>query len=257
MVKTMLSALMVVGLATTASANSVTGAASQAKNAVQNDVSSTGSGVSQISTDAKNMAQASEVYASLKSSTSAVAQRVKAVLSSQQAPVQKGDVEASSQGTTAAPTAVKNDASSAASGTANMTSNTANASTNSQTVALGKAAGKKMGHMSTNGAKAVSASVMKVARAISSGLKSAASYSKNVAVVAKNSSSEGTTNVSNAISLNDSVSRLVATNEGEWNTNRDFNEATALYIEEAKIAADDATFTAQDAQQALEVAVQL
>jgi hypothetical protein len=258
MVKTMLSALLVVGIATTASANSVTSATKQAGNAVKTDVSSSTNGVSQVSSDAKNMAKASESLASLKASATAVAQRMKSVLSSQAAVVQKGDVESSTAAITAAPTAVKNDASSAASGTSNMTANTAGATSNSATAGLAKAAGKKAGAMSTEG----KASVVKVAKSIASGLHDAATYSSEASVSMKDkmknsASSQATTDVTNAISLKDSVVAMIETNEGEWNRNRDFNEAMATYTEEAKIASEDASFTEQDAIAALEIAVQL
>lgn len=253
-VKTMLSALLVVGLATTASANSVSNGAKKVGNAVSADTTSASNGISQISSDAAKQVKASEMLGSLKNSAKAVSSRITAVLSSQKTPYVKGDLAASSNATTAAPGTVSADVSSTAQGVSASVTNTAKAVSNSQTVGLVSSAAKKT-------YASAKSSVKNVAKALTGALSATVEGTSNVASASWNkgakagvdATSAATVAVSDALSLKDAFIAMKDMNEGEWNTGRDFDLAVAYFTEEAAQATGDASFSAADTALALEI----
>lgn len=261
MVKTMLSALLVVGIATTASANSVTNAGKKVGNAVSVDTTSTYQGSKQISTDASGQVKASEVLGSLKNSTVAISSRITAVLSSKATPYEKGDLAASSAATSAAPGTVSADVSSTAEGTSNLSTNTKNATSDSASVDVSKSAAKKTYETTKSSVKAVANYLAIVLSATGNGTKAVASASWNKGPKSALQASEASsTNVSNALSsveLKTAFLQMKEMNEGQWNNGRDFELAVAYFTDAAAYATGDASFSAADTALALEMAATL
>ena len=261
MVKTTLSALLVVGLATSASANSLKNAGQKVGNAVSADTTSSYQGSTQISSDASAQVKASEVLGSLKNSATAISSRITAVLSSKATPYQKGDLNASSAATSAAPGTVSADVSSTAQGTSNLSTNVKNATSDSATVDISKAVAKKTYATAKSSVKAVANYLGAVLSATGQGTKAVASASWNKGPKSALQASEASsTNVSNALSsveLKTAFLQMKEMNEGQWNNGRDFELAVAYFTDAAAFATGDASFSAADTALALEMAATL
>lgn len=250
MVKTILSALVVAGLAVSANASSVKGsvkgttkAGKTAGSATSNDAQSSSAGTSAALTNGGKNVKNSEVLASVKATAVATYARAKAVLSSQAAPLKGTDVESSTAATTNGSTATKNDVSSTGNNLSALSGKSVKGITNAETSATTSAAGKKVGEKVVSLAKEVWAGL--TATVEGSGDFTTAGY--NAAVAGISASSNAT---KNALSVRNAVAAMVEMQQGEWNSNRDFNEAVAYYIEEAAIAG----FTAEEAIDALGLA---
>lgn len=258
MVKTVLSALVVAGLAVTANANSISKAGQAAGKAISADTSSSVEGTTgSITNGGKNISN-SQVLASVKASSLAVSARLKAVLSSQAAPLKGTDFDASVNGTTNAKNASSADVTSARDGVSGVSEKSSAGITDAETSATTSAAAKKAGQKVVSTSRAVSAKTKALAREIWAGLVStyegSAAYSTNVSQALGNvadSTTAGTTNLSNALSVRDSVAAMIEMQNGEWNTNRDFEKATKYFFDEAALAG----YSQVEAVQAYDLAV--
>lgn len=258
MVKTVLSALVVAGLAATANASSITKAGETAGKAISADTSSSVNGTTAAVTNGGKNVSESKVLGSLKASSLAVSARMKAVLSSQEAPLKGTDFDASVNGTTNAKNASSADVTSAGQGVSGVSEKSAAGISNAETSATTSAAAKKAGEKVVSASKAVSAKTQALAREIWAGLVStyqgSAAYSTNVSQALGNladSSTAGTTNISNALSVRDAVAAMIEMQNGEWNSNRDFEKAFKYFLDEAALAG----YTAAEALAAFDAAV--
>ncbi len=254
----MLSALLVVGIATTAGAESTVNAGKKVGNAVSVDTTSAYEGSTQVSSDATAQVKASEVLGSLKNSATAISSRITAVLSSKATPYQKGDLAASSAGTTAAPGTVSADVTSTGKGVSASVSNTGKAISGSASVALSTAAAKKTYATAKSSVKAVANYLATVLSATGQGTSAVASASWNKGPKSAVQASEASsTNVSNALSsveLKTAFMQMKEMNEGQWNNGRDFELAVAYFTDAVAYATGDASFSAADTALALEMA---